>query len=111
MKLADCVNDATMRLKGAATVLELSRAVPTALAAVRFAIGRVKRIPPRSRRLPEVDQAAGWLWRTIHEIDLGDQQRGELEVAVGELVKLVGSYGPGWRPSPVPRRRAPVKRP
>jgi hypothetical protein len=90
-KLAEDVIDLAVRLRGSRTPEDAARAAPTILAGLRRAADRVRRLPRLKRRQPDVEEAAGWLWRAAHEVGVDLEQRGELDVTVCELVKLVGT--------------------
>jgi hypothetical protein len=62
--------------------------------AMKIHADRVRRLLPLKRRQPDVEEAAGWLWGADHEVGADVEQRGELEVPVCELVKLVGAIEP-----------------
>jgi hypothetical protein len=89
--IVDTVLDAVTRLRSCRTALDAARAVPVVRGQLRAALARVKMLPPRNRRLPTVDDAAGWAWRTLHEVPLSADDRGHLEVMLSELILLVGA--------------------
>jgi hypothetical protein len=105
MKLADELVDVALMVRGIRSDEEAFGLWSSIMSRLGSALGRVERLQPNRRRMPDADGALDWLHRSIQEAPLAEDARAEASALIGELKRLVGVVDPGWRPSPPPRRK------
>jgi hypothetical protein len=106
MRLVDELVDMALMVRGIRSAEEAFGRRSFIMSRLRDALGRVERLPPSRRRMPDADHALDWLHRSVMEAPLAGEIRAEAFGLIGELKRLVGVHDPGWRPSPPRRRKA-----
>lgn len=91
MSLHDDLADIAMMVRGIRDARAASDRLPFIVGRLQTAVRSVKRLRPGRQRMPGLDHAVDWLYRSAMDAPLDDRQRAEVLALVGELKAMVGA--------------------